>query len=244
MQFKKFFHDIIDQPKVLGTDKDQKPLRSFWPVMTSSKSCIIAQMPKPGVLQEVIMSHRNMHINIWLIHMKDQLKISVYARNQIQVTSYNGEMTSSKMLISSKLKSSLRTRNIWYMYIIQYQIKFAVELTLKKCNLHNIEMRRWAKIDQISHFKALYRYIENRFPLDFWKWFKIASPMSHTSCMIHVWVISHSKASTLNCYNLRKNLMVDHLVALESQSKKYSGSDEIGTAKNWDFSIFGQPRNR
>ena len=146
MQFKKSFHDIIDQPKVLGTDKDQKPLRSFWPVMTSSKSCIIAQMPKPGVLQEVIMSHRNMHINIWLIHMKDQLKISVYARNQIQVTSYNGEMTSSKMLISSKLKSSLRTRNIWYMYIIQYQIKFAVELTLKKCNLHNIEMRRWAKI--------------------------------------------------------------------------------------------------
>ena len=178
MQFKKIFHDIIDQPKVLATDKDQKPLRSFWPVMTSSKSCIIAQMPKPGVLQEVIMSHRNMHINIWLIHMKDQLKISVYARNQIQVTSYNGEMTSSKMLISSKLKSSIRTRNIWYMYIIQYQIKFAVELTLKKCNLHNIEMRRWAKIDQISHFKAL--YIENRFPLDFWKWFKIVSPMSHT----------------------------------------------------------------
>ena len=158
MQFKKFFHDIIDQPKVLATDKDQKPLRSFWPVMTSSKSCIIAQMPKPGVLQEVIMSHRNMHINIWLIHMKDQLKISVYARNQIQVTSYNGEMTSSKMLISSKLKSSLRTRNIWYMYIIQYQIKFAVELTLKKCNLHNIEMRRWAKIYQISQFKALYIY--------------------------------------------------------------------------------------
>ena len=108
-------------------------------------------MPKPGVLQEVIMSHRNMHINIWLIHMKDQLKISVYARNQIQVTSYNGEMTSSNMLISSKLKTSLRTRNTWYMYIIRYQIKFAVEFSkwrilrsvLGKCTSYNIAL--WIK---------------------------------------------------------------------------------------------------
>ena len=64
----------------------------------------------------------------------------------------------------------------------------------------------------------------------------IASPMTHRLWVIHVWVISHSKASTLNCYNLRKNLMVDHLVALESQSKKYMKSLYSATTRSYfDF---------
>ena len=70
----------------------------------------------------------------------------------------------------------------------------------------------------------------------------IASPMTHRLWVIHVWVISHSKASTLNCYNLRKNLMVDHLVALESRSKKYMKSLYSATTRSY-FDFFGQYSN-
>ena len=65
MQSKKFLSYFKDQLKQFADDEGKISPDSFWPIITSSKSCIFAKIPKRGILQELIMSHKNMHINNW-----------------------------------------------------------------------------------------------------------------------------------------------------------------------------------
>ena len=67
----------------------------------------------------------------------------------------------------------------------------------------------------------------------------IASPMSHT-CMSH---ISFESQYFELLQSEKKNLMVDHLVALESQSKKYMKSLYSATTRSYFDFFFDQYTN-